>query len=232
MKKCLALLLLLGIVPVWASPKLDGSPFLGEVLESVNAGTYTYLRLKTKDGEVWAATLLANYAKGAKVQLHDPMLMTNFQSKAMGRTFDEIIFASAISTETGGLVGSTQQMASAHKGAAAPVAAAPVKVTKANGADARTVAEVYAQKAKLNGKNISVRGQVVKFTPNIMERNWIHLQDGSGSAKDTTSDLLVTTKGVAKVGDVLTISGPVKTDVTYGPGYTYVVVVEGATLKK
>lgn len=233
MRKCLALLLLLGIVPAWASPKFDGSPFLGEVLESINAGTYTYLRLKTRDGEVWAATMLAEYAKGTKVQLHDPMLMTNFQSKALGRTFDEIIFVSAVSTEKGGLVGSTAQMSAAHKGAAAPVAAAPIaKVTKATGADGRTVAEVYAQKTQLKGRNVVVRGQVVKFSPNIMERNWIHLQDGSGSAKDGTNDLLVTTKGAAKVGDVLTVTGPLKTDVTYGPGYTYAVTLDGATLKK
>src|SRR5512138_2403497 len=111
MKKCLALLLLLGIVPAWASPKLDGSPLQGEVLESVNAGSYTYMRLKTKDGEVWAATMLSNIAKGTKVQLHDPMLMTNFESKALHKTFDEIIFASAVSTETGGLSNPAQQMA-------------------------------------------------------------------------------------------------------------------------
>ena len=48
MKKCLALLLLFAIAPVWAAPKLDGSPFQGEVLESINAGSYTYLRLKNQ----------------------------------------------------------------------------------------------------------------------------------------------------------------------------------------
>lgn len=232
MKKCLALLLLLGIVPAWAAPQLDGSPFQGEVLEAVNAGSYTYLRLKTKGGEVWAATMLSNLAKGAKVQLHDPMLMTNFESKAMGRTFDEIVFASAVSTESGGLVDPAKQMAAAHKGAA-PVATTPIaKVTRASGVDGRTVAEVYAQKTKLNGKNVVVRGQVVKFSSNIMDRNWIHLRDGSGSAADKSNDLVVTTKGVAKVGDVVTVSGALKTNVDYGSGYTYAVVLDGASLKK
>ena len=231
MKKCLALLLLLGIVPAWASPKLDGTPFQGEVLEAVNAGSYTYLRLKTKDGEVWAATRLSNFAKGAKVQLHDPMLMTNFESKAMGRTFKEIVFASAVSTETGGLSNPAQQMGAVHKGAAASAVNVPVvKVPKATGPNARTVAEVYAQRAKLKDKPVAVQGTVVKFSADIMDRNWIHLRDGSGSAADKSNDVMVTTKQVAKVGDVVVVSGVVKTDVNYGSGYAYPVVIEGATL--
>jgi len=231
MKKCLALLLLIGIVPVWASPKFDGSPFLGEVLESVNAGTYTYVRLKTEDGDVWAATMLSSYPKGTKVQLHDPMLMTNFQSKAMGRTFDEIIFASAISTETGGLVNPAQQMGAAHKSAATADSKVPVaKVSKAPGPNGRTVAEVYAQVAKLNGQPAAVQGTVVKFSADIMDRNWIHLRDGTGSAVDKSNDLIVTTKQAAKVGDVVVVSGTVKTNVNYGSGYAYPVVIEGAKL--
>ena len=231
MKKCLALLLLLGIVPAWASPKLDGTPFQGEVLEAINAGSYTYLRLKTKDGEVWAATMLSSFAKGAKVQLHDPMLMTNFESKAMGRTFQEIVFASAVSTETGGLSNPAQQMGAVHKGAAASAANVPVvKVPKATGPNARTVAEVYAQRAKLKDKPVAVQGTVVKFSADIMDRNWIHLRDGSGSAADKSNDLMVTTRQLAKVGDVVVVSGVVKTDVNYGSGYAYPVVIEGAKL--
>jgi hypothetical protein len=231
MKKCLALLLLLGIVPAWSSPKLDGSPFQGEVLEAVNAGSYTYLRLKTKDGEVWAATMLSSFAKGAKVQLHDPMLMTNFESKAMGRTFEEIVFASAVSTEAGGISNPAQQMGAVHKGAAASAANVPVvKAPKATGPNARTVAEVYAQRAKLKDKPVAVQGTVVKFSADIMDRNWIHLRDGSGSSADKSNDLMVTTKQVAKVGDVVVVSGLVKTDVNYGSGYAYPVVIEGAKL--
>jgi len=234
MRKYLALLLLLGSVPAWATPKLDGSPFLGEVLESVNAGSYTYLRLQTKDGEVWAATTQASYPKGTKVQLHDPMLMTNFQSRALNKTFDEIVFASAVSTDTGGLVSPASQMAATHKGASMSASAASVpiaKVPKAAGPNGRTVAEVYAQRTKLTGKPVDVQGTVVKFSANIMDRNWVHLRDGTGSAADKSNDLIVTTTAKAKVGDVVVVRGLVKTDVNYGSGYAYPVVLEGATLQ-
>lgn len=233
MKRLLTLILLCVFSSSWAAPELNGSPFQGEVLESINAGTYTYLRLKTSDGEVWAATTLASYPKGTKVQLHDPMLMTNFESKTLGRTFDQIVFASAVSTETSGVATPTQQMAAAHKVAATAAASAPVEtIARATGAEARAVAEVHAQKSQLKGKSVAVRGKVVKYTADIMGRNWIHLRDGSGGATAGDNDLLVTTAEAAKVGDVLIARGVVRLDANYGSGYSYPVVVEGATLKR
>jgi hypothetical protein len=232
MKKLIALVLLCTVSGAWAAPRLDGSSIQGQVLESVSAGSYTYLRLKTADGEIWAAIMQTNIPKGTNVQLHDPMLMTDFESKAMGRKFDQIVFASAVSTETSSVATPAQQMSAAHKGTGAAATPVPVtKVAKAAGPSGRTVAEVYAQKAQLTGKPVAVHGTVVKYNAGIMDRNWIHLRDGSGSATDATNDLLVTTKQAAKVGDVIIVSGTVKTNADYGSGYAYPVVIEGATLK-
>ena len=54
---------------------------------------------------------------------------------------------------------------------------------------------------------------------------------GTGDAAKETNDLLVTTQSVAKVGDVVTASGVVRTNKDFGSGYTYKVLVEDATLK-
>jgi hypothetical protein len=120
-----------------------------------------------------------------------------------------------------------------HAGAA-PTApeVAVVKVPKASGPDARTVAEVFAQKAQLKNKTVVVRGTVVKVTSNVMGKNWLHLRDGSGSAADATNDLLVTTRQIAKAGDVVTAKGVAHTDVDLGMGYTYKILIEEATLQK
>ena len=67
-------------------------------------------------------------------------------------------------------------------GAPTPATPPPVKVAKASGSDARTVAEVVGGKTALKDKNVSLRGQVVKANLGIMGKNWFHLQDGSGSA--------------------------------------------------
>jgi hypothetical protein len=58
--------------------------------------------------------------------------------------------------------------------------AAPVQVPKATGANARTVAEVVTKGAQLKDQQVQVRGKVVKFSPQIMGKNWIHLRDGFG----------------------------------------------------
>ena len=65
-----------------------------------------------------------------------------------------------------------------------------------------------------------------------MCKNWIHLRDGSGSADAKTNDILVTTKDVTKIGEVVLVKGVVRTDVDLGSGYTYAVMVDEATLQK
>ena len=123
-------------------------------------------------------------------------------------------------------------MGAMHGGMAKPVDVGEIKVAKATGADAHTVAEVVTGRAALKNKMVTVRGQVVKFTPGVMGKNWVHLRDGSGSAADSTNDVLVTTKDETKLGDVVVVKGIVHTDVDLGSGYAYKVLVEEATLRK
>jgi hypothetical protein len=121
-------------------------------------------------------------------------------------------------------------MASAHPTAAAPVKVE--KVAKASGAEARTVAELVKGKAGLKDKPVVVQARVVKVNNGIMGKNWWHLQDGSGTAQDGSHDVLVTTQDTAAVGDLVTVRGTVRTDVTLGAGYAYEVMVEDAKLRK
>ena len=55
--------------------------------------------------------------------------------------------------------------------------------------------------------------------------------DGSGNAGDGSNDVLVTTAAQAKVGDVVTLAGTVRTDKDFGSGYSYKVLVEDAKLE-
>ena len=193
--------------------------------------SYTYLRLKTKDGEIWAAVAKAPVKAGAEVTIENAMVMDNFESKTLKKTFDHIVFgsiaASGASTAAGG-----GDVAALHAGVAKPVDAGNIKVAKATGPDARTVAEISAKNADLKGKTVAVRGKVVKFTPAVLGKNWIHLRDGTGSATDGTNDLVVTTKDEAKVGDVVLVKGVVQTNRDLGSGYSYKLLVEEATLQK
>ena len=225
----------------------SASSVKGVVLERIDASSYSYLRLKTERGEEWAAVPKATVSKGAEVTITNPMVMKDFEGKAIGRKFDRIYFG-----ELGG--GGASAMAAAHAaagvggagtGAGAGVGAIPghkagtvaaadagVKVTKAEGPDARTVAEVWASKDALGGKDVTVRGKVVKYTPRVMGKNWIHIQDGTGSAGDATHDLAVTTTGQAAEGDIVTIHGKVSLHKDFGAGYVYDLLVEDASLTK
>lgn len=106
-----------------------------------------------------------------------------------------------------------------------------VKVPKATGKDARTVAEIFAQRQALKDRTVSVRGKVVRFTPGVMGKNWIHLRDGTGTqGKD--NDVTVTTQDPAAKGDVVVIQGKVAVDQNIGMGAPYPVIIQDAKVSK
>lgn len=228
-----------------ATPAMAGDSFSGTVLEQIPAAPYVYLRLKAASGEVWAAVNLAPVTVGQSVTVYGAILMENFASKTLNRTFPQIYFGSLEPVAQGGAAGapgSESAGGAAGPGAAAggamstgtpPAVDAKVgRVDKAAGADARTIGEVWAQKGGLDGKVVTVRGVVVKYNPQVMGRNWIHLQDGSGAAAQGTHDLAVTTADAAAMGATITIRGLVRLNKDFGAGYSYPLLVEDAKILK
>jgi hypothetical protein len=246
-----------GVVP--AAPVPQMVTVSGTILETMDASEYTYMRLKTASGEIWTAVNKAKVKKGDAVTVTNAMVMDGFKSTTLNRTFDHILFgvlggpgsaspaAGAAATApaaalpmvsdhppTAGTTGgeTPQQMAAQHgQAAGGPPDAPDVKVPKAEGANAKTVAELYAQRAALKGKEVTVQAKVVKVTSGVMGRNWLHVRDGSGSKTAKTNDLTVTSEGNAKVGDVVTVTGLVSVDKDFGAGYAYPVIIESAKLK-
>ncbi len=111
------------------------------------------------------------------------------------------------------------------------VAATPPQVDLTGIAKAEggvTIGELYADKANLAGKPVTLRGKVVKYNPQIMGKNWIHIRDGSGDANNHTNDLILTTDVTAKVGDTVLVSGQVVLDKDIGSGYQFDVIIEDA----
>ena len=95
------------------------------------------------------------------------------------------------------------------------------------------VSELFKGKATLDKQKVTVKGKVVKVTAGIMGRNWIHLQDGSGSPATKDNDLTVTTsQDLPATGKIVTVSGILAKDKDFGSGYFYPVIVEEATIKK
>lgn len=225
-----------------AAPAEASGGLRGTVVERLDVPTYTYLRLKTAQGDVWAAIPTNKVAVGTDVALRDAMPMKDFPSNALKRTFDVIYFSSGIQ-EVGAAASpaagdsGAQSATNPHVGKGATEVGdksdmGEIKVTKAEGPDARTVAEVFEQGKALKGKNVVVRAKVVKVTSGVLDRNWLHLRDGSGTEASKNNDLVVTTTEEAKVGDELTVTGVVQTDKNLGAGYVYSVLVEDAKISR
>ncbi|MDD4928181.1 MAG: nucleotide-binding protein [Gallionella sp.] len=210
-------LLLVGMIFFSTFCRADQSPspqeqVTGVVLDVTDAGGYSYLRLMTPEGETWAAVSHAELVAGSRVTIDHVIVMKNFESRSLNKTFPSIFF--------GNLAGEAGAD-SAEK--IAPVAA--IHVEKAVGAHARTVEEVVSGAAQLKDKPVLIRGQIVKYNQGILGKNWIHLRDGSGA--EGGNDILVTSASAAKVGDVVTVKGVVRTDRDFGAGYFYKVLIEG-----
>ncbi|HQR10978.1 MAG TPA: nucleotide-binding protein [Casimicrobiaceae bacterium] len=232
MKLLLAVVAMLLVSVSWAagSPAAaQGASIKGSVLEVKDVDAYTYLRLKTADGETWAAVGKAPVKVGADVTIENPMVMNNFESKTLKKTFDKIVFGNLAGA---GAAAPSKDLGQIHGGLTKAADVKNVKVAKASGPDARTVGEIVAKRTELKDKPVAVRGTVVKFTGGVMGKNWVHLRDGTGSDKDGTNDLVVTTQDETKVGDVVLVKGVVRTDINLGSGYSYAVLVEDAKLQK
>ncbi len=204
------------------------SSLSGKVVESMDSGGYTYVSIEKDGKKTWVAVPKMKVTAGQEISFVPGMPMSNFKSKSLNHTFETIIFSSGVAgkDEAEAFYKST-----AHQQAKA-ASAKPVKVEKAVGPDAYTVSELYEKSAELDKKGVVLKGQVVKFSANIMKKNWIHLQDGSGKPAEGTNDILVTSQDVLSVGDVVTLKGTLYKDKDFGNGYKYAVIIEEASVKK
>lgn len=126
-------------------------------------------------------------------------------------------------------------MAAAHPVLQAPAPSAPVDAvatTVQPAGPAITVEAVWKTRTAISGKTVTVHGKVVKFNGGILGVNWVHLQDGTGTAKDGSNDITVTTDAVVQPGDEVTVTGSVTLNKDLGSGYLYPVIIERASVAR
>ncbi len=132
----------------------------------------------------------------------------------------------------GGAMGGDAAMAAGSGGSgSAVVEAAEVKVEKATGDNAQTIADCFAKAKDLDTQKVQVRGKVMKVSRMIMGKNWIHLQDGTGDPKTNTHDLVVTTLAEPELDSIVVIEGVLHSQKDFGAGYKYEVIIEDAEIK-
>ncbi len=229
----------------------------GKVLETMDAGGYTYMKVDTGSEQPWVAIPKSPVKVGASVSYMPGMAMSNFSSKTLNRTFDSIVFSSGLAganataphTAMNSMMapqGGTDSFANAVQAEQQPPTAAQaqaagsggslgaitpfteISVEKASGANGYSVSEIFAKTKDLNGKTVRIQGKVVKFSPMIMGRNWVHLQDGTGDPMNNTHDLVITTSEEVQPNSIITIEGVLTANKDFGAGYKYDAIVEEA----
>jgi len=208
-----------------------GGEITGKVLDTMDAASYTYIQVDDGARKLWVAAPKFAVAVGDQVKAPAGQPMRNFESKTLNRSFDVVYFVQGVT-----VLGATektedlaQKIAAAHAAAGKSAPPSPLDFSNLEKpAGGLTVAEVFASKAALAGKEVVLRGKVAKFTGQVMGKNWIHVQDGTGGAG--SNDVTVTSNASAAVGNTVLVRGKLSTDRDLGFGYKYEVLIEDATV--
>lgn len=130
-----------------------------------------------------------------------------------------------------GATRSAPALAVAHGALTAAAAArAPSANAVPDAGTVTTVATVWKNRTALVGTTVTVRGKIVKYNGGILGVNWMHVQDGTGSAADGSNDLTVTSDMDGKVGDEISATGTIGVNKDIGSGYQYAVILERARI--
>lgn len=235
MKQLIFLLLLSGIIFIscgsdetednkteTVTRQVKNEPHVAKVVDKMDANNYTYLQVIENNNTYWIAVPSIQIETGDMIYFSQSMEMKNFKSETLNRTFESVLFVQDARKSS-----NPTEMKSAHSntktGRLADLTVEPVE-------GGITIGEIFNSKNDIPGKKVKVKGKVVKFNKQIMNRNWIHIQDGTGD--EDNFDLVITTLDDAKVGDIIVAEGIVSTDKDFGAGYFFPVIIEKAEIIK
>jgi len=225
MKRALKILIiaLVVIATGCSNQSIDGTNTVKvKAVEQVE--NYTYLLVKGKGPAYWIAVSSTEIEVGESISYQGGMLMEDFYSKELDRTFDKVIFLDGLEgTQAPADMG---MMPGTSHGSELKTDRLEISLDPEEGI--ASIAELFENPGAYEGKTIRVRGEVAKFNPNIMERNWIHIQDGTDF--EGKYDLTVTSLEMVELGQIVTLEGILALNRDFGYGYSYELLLEKATV--
>jgi hypothetical protein len=236
MKRKSVLMALLAISSLCKASPYEGRPVVNHkvvVQEVIQTTSYTYLHVKENDTLKWLAVPSMKGSAGETYYYSEGLPMKDFESKELHRKFDEVLFLGGVSPEP---IGSKPKADPGHgqtassepyKRKATTEARKDIKIDVPK--DCITIGELYSKKEAYNGKTVKIKGIVTKYSPEIMNKNWIHLQDGTEN--NGKFDLTITSNAKVKTGDTVILEGTISINKDFGYGYSFEVMMEGAVLK-
>lgn len=212
--------LFIGIAPVLAEQQINASNMQGTVRDVIDVTSYTYVEVETGDTTVWAAAPTTSIKIGSTIAFSTEMPMQDFHSDSINKTFPLIYFVGQFITDVDKAVPTNKPSPHTQTKPTGLLLKGIDKIKEGN-----NIAEIYAKKDSLKGKTVKIRGKVIRFSTEILGKNWLHILDSS-----SMNDLTVTTDEIVKIGDIVTLEGTLGIDKDFGHGYIYPILLEEATI--
>ena len=216
-------------------PHADSGLTKGIVQKVLQVSSYTYLNVLEEGGtKRWIAVPTIEAELGEIYYYKGGMEMPDFESKELNRKFDSVLFlgsitnADAIDPEKGIVDKNAAVTEEGNPAKKATLDKLELAIEEVDGGV--RIGELFENKLQYAGKKIKIKGEVTKFSSAIMNKNWVHFQDGTEF--EGAYDLMITCQENVAVGDVVIFEGIITLDKDFGAGYFYKIIMEEAVLVK
>ncbi len=200
------------------------------VNEVLPTSKYVYLNVNEGDKQYWIATGKKEIEKGETYYYKRGLLKTNFESKEYNRVFETVYLVTNLVAEIHG--NSTENLIASntktkqYEPVKEDIPMRTDKVIQQTGS--MKIADLVSDPKKYEGKTVRLTGTCTKINAGIMNRNWIHLKDGSND----DFDLVITSDAFVPEGSTVTIEALVVLDKDFGAGYIYEIILENGVIIK
>ena len=201
-----------------SSTKVEHRVVINEILES---DRYSYVKVSEDKDEYWIATIKGTYTVDEIYTYSDGLYKTDYFSTEFNRSFDRIYLVSDLKS-----INNSKAAASSIDKLVGIQQQSPISESDYEHKGSIKIKDLVANSEKYANKEIQITAKVVKVNPAIMDRNWLHLKDGSFD----DFDLVATSQEGVPAGHIVTIKGTLVLDRDFGAGYRYDLIIENATL--
>ena len=200
------------------------------VNEVLPAAKYVYLNVNDGDKQFWVATGKKEIKVGETYYYKSGLLKTNYESKEHNRVFETVYLVTNLVAKRHGNNANSINMDNTNSIQTKPTnvdtSINTNKIVLQKGSI--KIAELLKDPKKYEGKTIQLTGVCAKVNAEIMDRNWIHIKDGS----QDDYDLVITSDTFVPEGKTFTMKAVVTLNKDFGAGYVYDLILENGVLVK
>ncbi|WP_320036392.1 hypothetical protein [Halarcobacter sp.] len=215
----------LGVLFFTSSLFALNEPHTVKILETKNAGAYTYIKVEENNDTYWAAISKSNVKVGQTITIHEQVWMKEFKSKALDKTFDKILFAQIPKKGVSGsdnihnIHGNMIKKKQSNELKPNPKFNEGIIVSNSE-AIKTNISDLFTNKEKYKNKNVEIEGDVLQVSNKVMGNTWVKIYNGKDAVifRSTNEDEKVS------IGDKVKVIGTINTDVDYGYGFKYEVI--------